>query len=289
MEQVVVDDVKIIECPRDAIQGIETFIDTDKKIRYLNRLLKVGFDTLDFGSFVSPKAVPQMADTESVLEGLDWEDSDTKLLAIVANIRGAKMAASHRGIVYMGYPFSISETFQLRNTHESMEAALETVKAIQEICNRHDKTLVLYMSMAFGNPYGDPYDREIVNHWVNVFDQIGIRTISLSDTVGMANAADVSYLYRHLIPAFPQIEFGGHFHSTPSSWEEKLAAAYDNGCGRFDGALGGYGGCPMALDDLVGNIATENLLRFLMKRGVPLHIDENALSEAQALLAEVFS
>lgn len=288
MEPLISNRVKIVECPRDAMQGRESFIDTQKKIHYLNRLLKVGFDTLDFGSFVSPKVVPQMADTEAVIQNLERETSTTKLLAIVANVRGAKMAVSHEGIACLGYPFSISETFQLRNTRSNIEAALESVRAIQEICSQHDRELVLYISMAFGNPYGDPYDREIVMDWVHTIDQLGIDTVSLSDTVGMAEAEDVSYLYRNLIPAFPHIEFGGHFHSTPQKWEEKLAAAYDNGCRRFDGALGGFGGCPMALDDLVGNIATENLLQFLKKRGSLPAINQDALAEAQALVPEVF-
>lgn len=259
--------MKIIECPRDAMQGIKPFIPTETKADYLNELIQVGFDTVDFGSFVSPKAIPQMQDTGEVLEKLDLDKKVSKLLAIVANVKGTKNACSHEAIDYLGYPFSISETFQQRNTNRSIEDAFEDVKNIKQLCDDHDKTLVIYVSMGFGNPYGDEWNVEVVEYWVEQLHQLGIRIISLADTVGTANPQDIAYLFGHLIPDYPSVEFGAHFHSRPDNWREKIETAYENGCRRFDAAAKGFGGCPMAEDELVGNIPTENLIGFLQEKG----------------------
>lgn len=255
--------MKIIECPRDAIQGLHHFISTEKKIAYINQLLVSNlFDTIDFGSFVSPKAVPQMADTKAVIEGLNVAETKTKLLAIIANERGALEASAYEQITYLGYPFSVSETFQLRNTNATIAESLERVKAIQEICEKTEKQLVLYISMGFGNPYGDVWNAETVLEWVEKLKQSGIKIFSLSDTVGVANPESISYLFENLIPAHPDLEFGAHLHTRPETWKEKIESAYQAGCRRFDGAMLGYGGCPMAADELVGNMPTENLLTF---------------------------
>lgn len=255
--------MKIIECPRDAIQGLKHLVATDKKIDYINQLLQSNlFDTIDFGSFVSPKAIPQMADTKDVIAGLNTEGTATKLLAIVANERGAKEAAQHSKITYLGYPFSVSETFQLRNTNATIAESLERVKVIQEICVKNNKELVLYISMGFGNPYGDEWNAETVLEWIQKLKTLGIGIFSLSDTVGVANPETISYLFGHLFLHYPELEFGAHLHTTPETWKEKIESAYDAGCRRFDGALLGYGGCPMAADELVGNMPTENLLTF---------------------------
>ncbi len=255
--------MKIIECPRDAIQGIKHFISTEKKIEYINQLLASRlFDTIDFGSFVSPKAIPQMADTSQVIAGLDTHGTDTKLLAIIANERGAQEAAQYEAITYLGYPFSVSETFQLRNTNATIVESLERVKAIQEICAKNNKQLVTYISMGFGNPYGDEWNAEIVLEWIQKLKTLGLKIFSLSDTVGVANPETISYLFGNLILHYPELEFGAHLHTTPETWKEKIESAYDAGCRRFDGALLGYGGCPMAADELVGNMPTENLLNF---------------------------
>lgn len=280
--------IKLIECPRDAMQGWKNFIPTEQKVSYLNTLLKVGFDTIDFGSFVSPKTIPQMADTKEVLKQLQFQDTKSKLLAIIANTRGAEEAIKYDAITYLGYPFSISETFQLRNTNKTIAQSLEIVKQMQQLCIKNKKQLVLYISMGFGNPYGDPYDKEVVSYWVKNLAALDIKIISLADTVGVADPENISYLFSHLIPAFPDIEFGAHFHSAPHNWEEKIAAAYDHGCRRFDSAINGIGGCPMAKDELVGNIATENVLYFLKKRSIPINIDEEAFKEAQRLAKDVF-
>ena len=279
--------IKFIECPRDAMQGWPQQIPTEEKISYLNSLLEVGFDTLDFGSFVSAKAIPQMADTAAVLRGIH-PSSKTKLLAIVANVRGAEDAVSHEAVNFLGFPFSISETFQLRNTNKTIAESMEEVQTIQELCVKNSKQLVIYISMGFGNPYGDPYDTEVVLHWANAFAELNIPIISLADTVGVANPENISKLFSHLIPAYPEIEFGAHFHSTPQAWEEKITAAYDNGCRRFDSALRGIGGCPMAQDDLVGNIATENLAAFCQKRNIPLPFSMEKLGAVGALADKVF-
>lgn len=278
--------LKFIECPRDAMQGWPRQIPTDEKISYLNALLDVGFDTLDFGSFVSPKVMPQMADTAEVLKGL--KPSATKLLAIIANVRGAEEAVTHDAISYLGFPFSISETFQLRNTNKTITEAMEQVQTIQELCIKNNKQLVIYISMGFGNPYGDSYSSDTVLHWASNFAELNIPIISLADTVGVAEPKGIEKLFSHLVPKFPEIEFGAHFHSTPQLWEEKIAAAYDNGCLRFDSALRGIGGCPMAQDDLVGNIATENLVHFCQARNIPVPFNLERFAAAGALADKVF-
>lgn len=254
---------KLIECPRDAIQGIHHFIPTEKKADYINLLLQTNlFDTIDFGSFVSPKAIPQMKDTASVIEKLDLSKTNTKLLAIIANERGAEDTSKFEQIKYLGYPFSISETFQLRNTNATISESVERVKVIQDICLKADKQLVIYISMGFGNPYGDDWNAEIVLNWVEKLANLGIEIFSLSDTVGIATPANIEYLFHHLIPQYPTLEFGAHLHTTPNTWKAKIDAAVNGGCKRFDGAVLGYGGCPMAQDDLVGNMPTEKLLEY---------------------------
>lgn len=255
--------MKLIECPRDAIQGLHHFIPTEKKINYINLLLESNlFDTIDFGSFVSPKAISQMADTAEVVRGLDLSKSNAKLLAIIANERGATDASQFEQISYLGYPFSISETFQLRNTNATIAESLERVKAIQEISEKFDKQLVIYISMGFGNPYGDEWNAEIAIKWVDELQKLGIKIFSLSDTVGVATPESITYLFENLIPKYPNLEFGAHLHTTPDTWQEKVEAAYKTGCRRFDGAILGYGGCPMAADELVGNMPMENLLTY---------------------------
>lgn len=280
--------MKLIECPRDAMQGWHRSISTDEKVAYLNALLKVGFDTLDFGSFVSPKAIPQMADTAAVISRLDMGHVRSKLLAIVANQRGAEEAVVFDEIAYLGYPFSISETFQLRNTNKTIEASLELVDTLQELCIKNTKQLVVYISMGFGNPYGDPYDPSIALKWVDELVRRDITTISLADTVGIANPEIITQLFSTLIPAYPAVEFGAHFHSAPHNWEEKVAAAYDQGCRRFDSAIKGIGGCPMAKDELVGNLATERLLDFSIQRHEQLGLDFAALQAAQEIADRIF-
>ncbi len=252
--------MKIIECPRDAMQGIDRFISTEKKVDYINQLLKVGFDTIDFGSFVSPKAVPQMRDTPAVIEQLNPDQSKSKLLAIVANLRGAQEACIFEQISYLGFPLSLSETFQQRNTNRSVKEAFETVREIQDLCLVKGKTLVVYLSMGFGNPYGDPYSPAFVTDFTRELDKIGIRIVSLADTIGSSSPELISDLFRQMVISYPQIEFGAHLHSTPSTADEKVAATLESGCQRMDGAILGFGGCPMAKDDLTGNIATEKII-----------------------------
>ena len=255
--------LKIIECPRDAIQGLERFVPTQAKIRYINTLLHSGiFDTIDFGSFVSAKVIPQMADTAEVIRGLDLGGTRTKLLAIIANERGAEEAAAFEGITYLGYPFSVSETFQLRNTKATIAESLDRVKFMQELCEKSAKQLVIYISMGFGNPYGDPWSAEVVLEWIDRLKQLGIKIFSLSDTIGVAEPKIITYLLQNLIPVYPDLEIGVHLHTQPGSWESKITAADEAGCRRFDGAILGYGGCPMADDKLVGNMPTENMLKF---------------------------
>lgn len=254
--------IKIIECPRDAMQGIKTFIPTEKKVKYIQSLLRCGFDTIDFGSFVSPKAIPQMADTAQVLSQLDLSKTQSKLLAIVANTRGANDAAQHPEITYLGYPFSISENFQMRNTHKTIAESVETLKEILEVADKHQKEVVAYLSMGFGNPYGDPWNVEIVGKWTEELSGMGVKILSLSDTIGSSTPDIITYLFSNLIPRYPNIEFGAHLHTTPSSWYEKINAAYQAGCTRFDGAIQGFGGCPMAKDDLTGNMPTEKMLSY---------------------------
>jgi len=280
--------IKLIECPRDAMQGLKAFIPTDVKAAYINQLLKVGFHSLDFGSFVSPKAIPQMRDTAEVLAKLDLSATTTKLLAIVANQRGAEDACQYEQIEYLGYPFSVSETFQLRNTNATLAESVERTQAIQELCEKHGKKLVLYLSMGFGNPYGDPWNTEIVQKWVDNLVPYGINIFSLSDTIGCSNPENIAYMFSDLIPAYPGVEFGAHLHTQPHNWREKVQAAWENGCRRFDGALRGYGGCPMAKDELTGNMATENMVYFFDEMGENIGIDRSAFSKSLAMTSAVF-
>lgn len=280
--------MKIIECPRDAMQGLETFIPTEQKIAYINTLLEVGFDTIDFGSFVSAKAIPQMKDTKEVLAGIKWQKSKSKLLAIVANTRGAEEASAFEGITYLGFPLSISETFQQRNTNKSIAEALSTLEEIQTICDRSNKKLVTYISMGFGNPYGDPYEIKLVANFVDIINTIGSKIISLSDTIGVSNPENITYLFSNLSKRFPEIELGAHLHSNPATSIEKIDAAYTAGCRRFDGAIRGLGGCPMAKDELVGNMATETILTYLKEKRVPTSIDEVAFVKALSMADKTF-
>ncbi|MBC8884583.1 hydroxymethylglutaryl-CoA lyase [Flavobacterium piscinae] len=254
--------IKIIECPRDAMQGIKTFIPTERKVLYLQSLLRVGFDTLDFGSFVSPKAIPQMVDTAEVLARLDLSQTRSKLLAIIANTKGAELASVHKEIQYLGFPFSISENFQMRNTHKTIAESIITLQEILAIADQSNKEVVAYLSMGFGNPYGDPWNVEIVGEWTEKLAGMGVKILSLSDTVGSSTPEVIDYLFSNLITKYPEIEFGAHLHTTPDKWFEKVDAAYKAGCRRFDGAIQGFGGCPMAKDDLTGNMPTEKLLSY---------------------------
>jgi hydroxymethylglutaryl-CoA lyase len=280
--------IKITECPRDAMQGIHDFIPTDVKAEYINLLLQVGFDTIDFGSFVSPKAIPQLQDTAEVLKKLDLSNTWSKLLAIIANYRGAEDAVKHEEITYLGYPFSISETFQLRNTNSTIEQAFETVQRINELCNKNRKQLLVYLSMGFGNPYGDEWNTGIIEHWAEKLISEGIKNIALADTIGIADANQISSIYPNLCHLFPDTEFGIHLHSTPDTWQPKIAAAYQSGCKRFDTALKGYGGCPMAKDDLTGNIATENLIGYLNTQNEPTGLNMDKFKEAMDYSGRVF-
>lgn len=280
--------IKLIECPRDAMQGWKTFIPTERKIEYINSLLKAGFDTIDFGSFVSPKAIPQMADTTEVLKQLDLTTTTSKLLAIVANQRGAEEASIHEQITYLGFPFSVSETFQQRNTNSSIQQSLSRVEEIQNLCIKTGKQLVIYISMGFGNPYDDPWSEEIVFEWVNKMVEMDIRIISLADTVGLATAEQVYDITSYLTESLPGIEIGVHLHSTPDNWQEKFDAALRAGCKRFDGALKGIGGCPMADDELVGNMNSELMIGYLEEKGYSLNLDKIALNESLRIAAEIF-
>ncbi len=250
------------------MQGIKTFIPTEKKVQYIQSLLRVGFDTIDFGSFVSPKAIPQMVDTAEVLAQLDLSETKSKLLAIVANVRGAEAASKHPEINYLGYPFSISENFQMRNTHKTIAQSVVALEQILNIANRTNKEVVVYISMGFGNPYGDPWNVDIVGEWTERLSKMGVKILSLSDTVGTSNPENIDYLFSNLIPKYPTIEFGAHLHTTPSTWFEKVDAAYKAGCKRFDGAIQGFGGCPMAKDELTGNMPTEKVLSYLTTKKV---------------------
>lgn len=280
--------LKLIECPRDAMQGWPKWIETTQKIKYINGLLKVGFDTIDFGSFVSEKAIPQMKDTREVLRGLDLSKSNSKLLAIVANLRGAKEAAEFTEIQYLGFPFSISETFQKRNTNKTIAQAFEDVMAIHDITGMSDKETVIYISMGFGNPYQDNYNEDIVLEWVEKLHAIGIKIISLSDTVGVATPAQIESILKYLIPKYPDSEIGVHLHSAVANQDAKVLAAYNAGCRRFDGALKGIGGCPMANDDLVGNVNMEQLIATFESKGIETGIDHNSLMQSLMQAAEIF-
>lgn len=281
--------VKIIECPRDAMQGLHAFIPTDVKVHYLNELLKVGFDTIDIGSFVSAKAIPQLADTAEVLSRIDTRGSKSKLLVIVANERGAEDACRQAGVTYLGYPFSISETFQQRNTNTSIEGSWARTQCIAELANCAGKELVVYISMAFGNPYGDPWNDDIALRWTErLVNELGVRIISLADTVGVAKPGDVSTMFRTLIPAMPHVEFGAHLHARVDNWKVKTDAAWMAGCRRFDGAMKGYGGCPMAEDDLVGNLSTELFVADLESRGTVTGLDHAQLERCLQHALTVF-
>lgn len=280
--------IKLIECPRDAMQGIQNFIPTALKAEYLSLLLQVGFDTLDFGSFVSPRVIPQMKDTAEVLKKLNLSDTDTKLLAIVANKRGAEEASCFAEISYLGFPLSASETFQKRNTNSSIEESLITIEHIQSICEKTHKEVVIYLSMGFGNPYGDPWNREIVEIITSELYQRNIRIVSLSDTTGVSDPAKINYLFPYLVSSFPDIEFGMHLHSTPDSASEKIKAAWESGCRRFDSALKGFGGCPMAENHLTGNIATESLIYFLNEKQENLKLDMDSWKKAVDFSGKIF-
>lgn len=280
--------IKIVECPRDAMQGIHDFIDTKKKIKYINSLLKVGFDTIDVGSFVSAKAIPQMQDTVAVLKGIDMLGTSSKLLTIIANKRGAQEAVSFDCISYLGFPFSISETFQLRNTNSTILQSLDRVKEIQELCVKNKKEMVVYISMAFGNPYGDPWNSDIAIEWTEKLSDLGIRIFSMADTIGVSNPDNITYLFKNIIPKFPHLEIGAHLHTTPERWKEKVEAAYNNGCFRFDGAIKGFGGCPMAADELVGNMPTEKIIDFFIDQKIDLRISEISFKESMIEASLVF-
>lgn len=278
---------KLIECPRDAMQGLHEFIPTTTKIKYLQQLLRCGFDTLDFGSFVSPKAIPQMRDTAEVLAGLDLSETSTKLLAIVANQRGAEAAVSHPEIDYLGYPFSVSETFQLRNTNATLAESCERVEQIQEMTVKAGKEMVLYLSMGFGNPYGDPWNVDVIEQWVSKLAKLDIKIFQLSDTVGVGTPENIAYLFSNLIPRYPELEIGAHLHTTPTTWKVKVAAAAEAGCIRFDGAMKGFGGCPMARDELTGNMPMENLLSYF--GAATTGIDAEEFHKALRMADEVFA
>ena len=282
--------VKIIECPRDAMQGIKShFIPTDKKALYINTLLNVGFDTIDFGSFVSPKAIPQMRDTAAVLAKLDLTKRKSKLLAIIANVRGAKDAAQFEEIDYLGYPFSISENFQMRNTHKTIAESITALDEILSIADKSKKEVVAYLSMGFGNPYGDPWNVDIVGEWTEKLSKMGVQILSLSDTIGSSTPAVIKYLFSNLIPAYSEIEFGAHLHTTPDKWHEKVNAAFNAGCHRFDGAIKGYGGCPMAKDELTGNMPTEKLISYFNQQKVDTNIKAMSFEIAYNKALEVFN
>lgn len=282
--------IKIIECPRDAMQGIKLFIPAQRKVAYIQSLLRVGFDTIDFGSFVSPKAIPQMQDTAEVLAQLDLSQTKSKLLAIIANTQGAATAAQHSQIQYLGFPFSISENFQMRNTHKTIAESLVTLQEILDIADQRSKEVVAYLSMGFGNPYGDPWNVEIVGEWTEKLSNMGVKILSLSDTVGSSTPDVIDYLFSNLIPEYPKIEFGAHLHTTSDKWFEKIDAAYKAGCRRFDGAIQGFGGCPMAKDDLTGNMPTEKLLSYFTAQKEPTGTSpmsfESAYNEATKLFGE---
>jgi hydroxymethylglutaryl-CoA lyase len=281
--------MKIIECPRDAMQGISDFIPTSKKVEYINSLLKIGFHTIDMGSFVSPKSIPQLADTSDVLKSIDLTNTLSKLLVIVANERGAKEAVNYEQISYLGFPFSISETFQKRNINSSIKDSLVRLENIQNLCVKNNKKLVTYFSMAFGNPYGDEWSAYIVAHWSEkLLNDFGVDILSLSDTIGSSNKDSIEWIFNKLIKEFPAVEFGAHLHTTPQSWEEKVSSAVKSGCRRFDGAMLGKGGCPMAKDDLTGNMPTENIITYLKASGLDLSLNEQALSNSIELAKQIF-
>lgn len=284
--------VKIIECPRDAMQGIKTYIPTANKVTYIQSLLRVGFDTIDFGSFVSSKAIPQMQDTADVLAQLDLSQTQSKLLAIIANTQGAEAACAFPEIQYLGFPFSISENFQMRNTHKTISQSLVSLQEILNLADAKNKQVVAYLSMGFGNPYGDPWNTEIVGEWTEKLATMGVKIVSLSDTIGSSTPEMISYLFSNLIPAYPTIEFGAHLHTTPDSWFEKIDAAYKAGCRRFDGAIQGFGGCPMATNHLTGNMPTEKLLSYFTAQKASTNLSpmsfESAYNEASKVFGQFY-
>lgn len=281
--------MKIIECPRDAMQGIKEFISTESKVRYINQLLDVGFHTIDVGSFVSPKAVPQMKDTSEVLDSINWQESSSRLLTIVANTRGAQDAVQFDQVDYLGFPFSISEKFQQRNTNSSIEESLKRVEEIQNLATKAGKEVVIYISMAFGNPYDEKWDPEIAIKWSErLHREIGIDIIALSDTIGVSNRENISQVFSALIPELENVEFGAHLHTTPDSWKEKVEAAYNSGCRRFDGAIKGFGGCPMAKDDLTGNMPTENMVSWFEENEVETGLNKKEFEKSMALAGKIF-
>lgn len=280
--------IKIIECPRDAMQGWQHFIPTEEKVAYINQLLKMGFDTLDFGSFVSPKAIPQLADTKDVLRQLNL-DTPTKLLAIIANQRGAEEAVQFEEIDYLGYPFSVSEEFQKRNTNASIAESLQRVEEIQNLCVKNNKSLVVYLSMGFGNPYGETWHPDLVTTWSErLYRDLNIRIQAPSDTIGCANTEIVSSLFGQLIKELPQVEFGAHLHTVPANATKLVEAAYTSGCRRFDGAIKGFGGCPMATDELTGNMPTELMLSWMEENGLQHGVDLDQMMAAEAHAAKIF-
>jgi len=283
-----VKELQLIECPRDAMQGIKEFIPTEIKAKYINKLLKVGFDTIDVGSFVSPKAIPQMKDTGKLLQLLDLTDTKSKLSVIVANNRGAYSAVEFDEVDILGYPFSISETFQIRNTNATIEKSLQRVADIQSITIKNKKKLVVYISMGFGNPYGDEWSVEIAERWVSDLHSMGVRIMNLSDTIGVSTPDSISYLFSNLVPSFPDVDFGSHLHTTPDKWEEKVHAAYQSGCRRFDGAIRGYGGCPMAKDELTGNMPTEKMISYFDQHKITTGLDMEAFDLSMAHSTLVF-
>jgi hydroxymethylglutaryl-CoA lyase len=281
--------VKIIECPRDAMQGIKTFIPTANKVTYIQSLLRVGFDSIDFGSFVSPKAIPQMQDTAEVLAQLDLSQTKSRLLAIIANTQGAEAACNFPEIQYLGFPFSISENFQMRNTHKTISQSLVSLQEILNLADAKNKQVIAYLSMGFGNPYGDPWNTEIVGEWTEKLAGMGVKIVSLSDTIGSSTPEVISYLFSNLIPAYPAIEFGAHLHTTPDSWFEKIDAAYHAGCLRFDGAIQGFGGCPMATNHLTGNMPTEKLLSYFTAQKATTNLSPMSFESAYNEASKVFN
>lgn len=281
--------LKLIECPRDAMQGIKTFIPTAMKVKYIQSLLKCGFDTIDVGSFVSPKAIPQMADSAEVINCLDLSETQSKLLTIVANKRGAQDAVKFSQVDYLGYPFSISENFQMRNTHKTIADSVVLLQEILELAHQHNKKVVAYLSMGFGNPYGDPWNVEIVGEWTAKLYQMGVEIISLSDTVGSSTPEVIQHLFSNLIPLYPKVEFGAHLHTTKSTWHEKIHAAYTSGCRRFDGAIQGFGGCPMAKDSLTGNMPMEKIISYLNTQKVANNIRMGSFEAAYNKASDIFN
>jgi hydroxymethylglutaryl-CoA lyase len=281
--------MKLIECPRDAMQGLHDYLSVEDKVRYINAILKVGFDTIDAGSFVSPKAIPQLKDTAEVLSKLDMSSTKSKLLVITANKRGAEEAVQFDEVSYLGFPFSISETFQKRNINSTIEDSLRRLENVQNLCLKNNKKLVTYFSMAFGNPYGDKWSPEILADWVEkLIEGAGVDILSLSDTIGTSKPDSIKWLFEHVIPSFPEVEIGAHLHTTPDTWKEKIAAAIESGCKRFDGAINGFGGCPMATDDLTGNMATENIISYLNENNIEHGLNEKAFSDALIMSLEIF-